>query len=258
MATKQILLIHGWGMNKSVWHQVKEFFKDKLNVCCVNLSGYGNSKTRIKDYSLPALANELGPFLDNAAQTIIIGWSLGGLVAIEMAKLYPKQVSQLILVATNPKFIQSNDWQYAVEEKIFTNFANQLKQNISKTIKRFIAIQAMGSQTAREDIKTIQTLIEADGYANYDTLSKGLELLLSTDQRKTLLALTLPILMIVGNRDNLVKTEGLENLCKFQSSKTNNLSLEIINHAGHAPFISHFNAFIVIIEKTLGLDKSTH
>jgi pimeloyl-[acyl-carrier protein] methyl ester esterase len=255
MSSKQILLIPGWGMNKAIWHQVEKAFKNKLIVNSVNLPSYGQSENSLKEYSLTSLANKLAHYLDNADQTILLGWSLGGLVAIEMAKLYPKKISQLILVATNPKFIQSTDWQYAVEEKIFLNFADQLKRNIGKTIKRFIAIQAMGTPTAKEDIKIIQKLIETNDYADYDTLSKGLDILLSADQRQTLLSLTLPTLMIMGNRDNLVKVQGLKNLCKFQSNKSNHLSLEIIENAGHAPFISHFKVFVAMIEKTLNPDK---
>lgn len=241
-------------MNKSIWYQLEQSLQKDISLVCINLPGYGQSKSIPYDYSLATLARVILPYLGNAEDNIILGWSLGGLVALEVARLYPKQVSRLILVACNPKFIQSNDWPYAVEEQVFVSFAEMLKQDIKKTIKRFIAIQAMGSTTVKKDIKIIQQLIEDRGYADYETLSKGLALLLSSDQRKTLGSLELPILMIAGNRDSLVNIEGLKSLCKQQTTCLTKLSLEIISGAGHAPFISHLQLFTDILRKNLGLN----
>ena len=248
LPAKQLLLIHGWGMNKAIWSQLEKSLIDEINIISVDLPGYEQSNKIPQPYSLHNLAKELAIYLDKAEQTIVLGWSLGGLVAIELAKLYPQKISQLILVASNPKFVQSADWKYAVEEQVFINFAIELKKNIKKTIKRFIAIQAMGSKTAKEDIKTIAELIEQHGYANYDTLNKGLNILLSADQRSTLLSLTMPVLMIAGNRDRLMKLDGVSSLC----SEHKHLSLEIISGAGHAPFISHFDIFLSLIKNNLG------
>jgi len=178
---------------------------------------------------------------------------MGGLVAIELAKSFPQKISQLILVASNPKFVQSQDWPFAVEEKVFINFANDLKQNIKKTIRRFIAIQAMGSNTAKIDLKKIVGLIEQQKPAEYDTLNKGLDILLSSDLRDDLLSLSLPILMICGDKDSLVNIEGLQYITEQQTKHNqNNISLEIVSGAGHAPFISHSDIFESLIKENLG------
>jgi pimeloyl-[acyl-carrier protein] methyl ester esterase len=248
LPARQLLLIHGWGMNKAVWNQLEQYLKDDINVLSVDLPGYGKADNLPQPYSLNNLAKELSSYLDKAEQTIVLGWSLGGLVAIELAKLFPHKISQLILVASNPKFVQTADWKYAVAEQVFVNFANELKKDIKKTIKRFIAIQSMGSKTAKEDIKMIAGLIEQHGYANYDTLNKGLDILLSADQRNTLLSLTLPVLMIAGNRDQLVNIAALDFLCKHSEY----ISLETITGAGHAPFISHFEIFLSLIKNNIG------
>ncbi len=204
-----------------------------------------------KSYSVENISKQLSHYLDRADDTIVLGWSLGGLIAIELAKQYPDKVSQLILVASSPKFVQASNWPYAVEKKVFINFAQQLKQDIKKTIKHFVAIAAMGGKTSKEDIKTILKLIDKRGYAEYEVLNKGLTILLESDQRSTLLSLTTPTMMIVGNRDSLINIKALNYLLEY----SNNLSLAVISGAGHAPFISHLEQFIKILKPSL---EKTH
>jgi pimeloyl-[acyl-carrier protein] methyl ester esterase len=253
---KQLILIHGWGINKAIWSQLQQVLQDDINIIAIDLPGYGKNDHLPIPYTVKSLATTIAPYIDKAEQSIILGWSMGGLVAIELAKLYPQKISQLILVASNPKFVQAADWSFAVEKQVFINFANELKKDIKKTIRRFIAIQAMGSPTAKEDIKTIFSLIEQQPYANYDSLNKGLDILLSADQRNSLLSLTMPVLMIAGDKDSLVKVDALQYLCEQQlNPQNNNLSLQVIEGAGHAPFISHFDVFELLIRKYLGINS---
>jgi len=253
---RQLILIHGWGINKAVWHQLEQNLLDDIKIVAIDLPGYGQEDHIPSPYNVNNLAQVIAPHVQQAEQSIVLGWSMGGLVAIELAKLYPQKISQLILVASNPKFVQAADWKFAVEKQVFINFANELKKDIKKTIRRFIAIQAMGSPTAKEDIKTIYGLIAQHQPADYDSLNKGLDILLSSDQRDSLLSLTLPVLMIAGDKDSLVKLDALQYLCEQNIQQhQNNLSLQVIEGAGHAPFISHFNLFESLIRKNLGLNS---
>jgi len=250
----QLLLLHGWGMNKAIWYQLIQDLQTDISIVAVDLPGYGAENYIPETYTAQSLATAIAPYLENAHQTIVLGWSMGGLVAIELAKTYPEKISQLILVASNPKFVQSSDWPFAVEEQVFINFANDLKKDIKKTIRRFIAIQAMGSKTAKEDIKQICALIEQQPATDYDSLNKGLEILLSSDLRNDLLNLTLPVLIIAGNKDRLVSVKALEFLSEQKlKQQQDNISLEIISGAGHAPFISHQEIFMSLIRNNLGL-----
>ena len=67
----------------------------------VDLPGFG--LTMYKSYNLEFLLNELHAILP--AKLSILGWSLGGTIAIAYAKRYQNDVNKLILVATNPLFI---------------------------------------------------------------------------------------------------------------------------------------------------------
>jgi pimeloyl-[acyl-carrier protein] methyl ester esterase len=68
---------------------------------------------------------------------ILLGWSLGGLLAINIANKI--KVSALILVAATPKFVQTNDWVYGIDAYNFHQFSDALSLNLSKGFKRFIS-----------------------------------------------------------------------------------------------------------------------
>jgi len=141
--------------------------------------------------------------------------------------------------------VQSEDWLYAVKYDIFSQFLSQLQQDNHATIKRFIAIQVIGSPTANADRKKINHALQAVPYADQQTLEQGLELLLTLDLREQLTTLSLPILFMCGDRDTLVPIKAIESLVH----KQHNASMHIIKGAGHAPFISHVDEFVQVIKE---------
>lgn len=253
-ADEQILFIHGWGMNSSVWAETAEFlaqiYPHKL-IRSVDLPGYGHSA----DYSLnelggeytsQTLAQSLEPLLEGK-QSIIIAWSMGGMVAIDLLARRRHSISQLVLVSSTPRFVQTDDWQYAVQAKVFENFSQSLKQDHHAVLKRFLALQALGSRTARADIKTLQKQLFLRGEPDADALAYGLEILLTEDKRAQLENINdIPITLISGNRDTLIVHQGQEQLAKQE-----NISLVSIPSAGHAPFISHPEEFKQILQNVI-------
>jgi pimeloyl-[acyl-carrier protein] methyl ester esterase len=209
-------------------------------------------------YTSEMLAQTLLPFLNNK-QTTIIAWSLGGLVALEMLahaiQLKKITISQLLLVSSTPRFVQSEDWRYAVPAKIFEQFGTQLSDDHQAALRRFLAIQAIGSRTAKEDIKTLQEQLIQRGEPDSRALKWGLTILLQDDKRQLLQHivsqikqqnLLISIALIVGKRDTLAIYQGQQAI-----AKENNLSLYSMDHAGHAPFISHSEEFKQILQKIL-------
>ncbi len=251
-ANEQILLIHGWAMNSGVWTDIAmalaQDYPLKL-ICAVDLPGYGHSaECSPAQYSSVALAKMIEP-LCSGKRTTLIGWSMGGLIAIDLLSRKKSLFDQLILVSSSPCFIKKDDWHTAVEANVFTNFAQSLSQDHQVTIKRFLAIQAMGSRTAREDIKTIQKQLLLRGDADIKALQSGLQLLLNEDKRSQLKSIdTIPITLIGGNRDTLIPMQGLEQLAEQE-----NITLFSILGAGHSSFISHLEEFKQILKKVIYL-----
>ncbi len=250
----QILFIHGWGMNSGVWIDIAQYLEQlypQRLIRAVDLPGYGQSSISAVDeldgdYNSQTLARSLEPLLE-AKQTIIIAWSMGGLVAIELLGLKSPKIEKLILVSSTPCFVQTEDWPYAVEAQIFADFRQSLIIDHQATLKRFLAIQALGSRTAREDIKILQTHLLQRGESEPRALEQGLQILIKEDKRQQLQEITdVPIILIAGKHDTLAKYQGQKAI-----ARQDNISLYAIPFAGHAPFISHPEEFKQILQKVI-------
>ncbi len=251
---RQILFLHGWGMNSGVWTPVAKYLQEQLtgyHIIAVDLPGYGQSRSCDQQalgghYNSVSLAQCLA-FLLKDKETIIIGWSMGGLVALEMVCQFPQRVSGLVLVSSSPRFVQGDNWPDAVKASVFEKFYQYLEQDHRATLKRFLAIQAMGSDTARKDIKTLQQQLEQRGELDPSALKDGLNMLLNEDKRALLSEITdIPIDLICGERDTLVNIKAQQQLAQQP-----NIKLHPVVGAGHTPFISHQDQFMTLLRGIL-------
>lgn len=238
-ANAPIVLLHGWGMNKQVWNGVLERMPEdvRARIQVLDLPGYGTNKTVPNPYSIDALSEWLGTEISGPSH--ILGWSLGGLVAIKFAEQNPEKVMSLGLIASTPKFQQDDDWP-GIRPEVLTAFSEQLLKNHQQTIQRFLAIQAMGSETAKQDIKLLKEWILSAEQPDSSALSGGLELLKTVDLRASLNTLSRPVFGIFGRLDSLVPVATVNELKK----QLPNADLTICDHVSHAPFISNPEQFV--------------
>jgi len=228
---KALILLHGWGMNSLVWQPLLTQLETQYSLYLVDLPGYGHSP-------LPQ-GDSLNKFCDWAAEHLPeqahwLGWSMGGLYMLAFAQRYPNHPASLCLLASNPKFVQATDWA-GVEIALFEQFAQMLSRNIDATIERFLAIQAMGAPQAKAQIKHLRQLLRAAPQAEPAALQHGLQLLEACDFRSLLVDLTLPLSVVLGERDKLVPVTVAEQLLVLRPDA----EYLLVPSAGHAPFITH-------------------
>ena len=239
----EMVLLHGWGMNQGVWQVIMPeltFFHDGA-VRCLDLPGFGNAQSIPTPYTLHAAAEQLSSELNEGS--ILVGWSLGGLFALYIAAHWPDKVAKDVLVASTPFFAQHDDWP-GIKPDVLNAFKDQLVSHREKTIERFLAIQAMGSESARDDIKQLKLLLNEYPAPKEQALSAGLDILQHDDLRAMFAQLTVPIVGIFGRLDALVPYRALKKMQALQP----NFDYEVIDKASHAPFISHKEAFITALK----------
>jgi pimeloyl-ACP methyl ester carboxylesterase len=96
-----LLLIHGLSASHDIWEHVIDEFAARFRVIAPDLPGHGESAKPDAPYTIDfyagivrSLARELG--VDEA---IVVGSSLGGKIALELACWYPRFVRALVLAA---------------------------------------------------------------------------------------------------------------------------------------------------------------
>ena len=226
-----LVLLHGWGLNAEVWRCVSEELASHFTLHLVDLPGYGRSS----GYGAMTLAEMANEVLDAAPQNAIwLGWSLGGLVASQIALTHPERVQALVTVASSPCFSAHDAWP-GIKPEVLAGFQQQLSADFQRTVERFLALQTMGTETARQDARTLKQTVLSLPMPDVAVLNGGLEILRTVDLREQLASLALPHLRIYGYLDGLVPRKVVPLLDTLWPESE---SL-VVAKAAHAPFISH-------------------
>src|SRR5476649_1422698 len=230
-----LVLLHGWGLNAEVWSCIEARLAPHFRLHLVDLPGYGRSQ------GFGALP------LEHMAQAVMemapprawwLGWSLGGLVASQAALDRPERVAGLITVASSPRFSAQADWP-GIKPEVLVGFEQQLRHDFQRTVERFLALQTLGTETAREDARLLKRVVLSQPLPAVAVLTGGLDILRDADLRARLDGLALPLLRLYGNLDGLVprKVAGLLDQ-RWPGSPS-----VVFPKAAHAPFISHPDLF---------------
>jgi pimeloyl-[acyl-carrier protein] methyl ester esterase len=232
-----VVLLHGWGMHSGVWTDVAKALSDEYRVTLMDLPGHGDSPPGSGGADLPSLCDEVAGNAPPAA--IWVGWSLGGLLVQWIAARMPDRVTRLALIASSPRFVRGPDWPCAMEPGVLGAFAESLDRDPDGTLKRFLALQVHGSARAREQLRQLQALVVGRRLPDLAALRDGLALLAGEDLRGMLADIVCPTVLLMGQRDNLVPAHA----GRLMRELLPNARLQVFPDAGHAPFLSHPEAF---------------
>lgn len=227
-----LVLLHGWGLNHAVWLQLLPQLTMHFSVLTPDLPGFGLAEVMPEPYSLKSVAAIVAEQIPSGS--LVLGWSLGGMVATQIALDYPEKVRALALVASSPCFVANDDWP-GMAPLVLRQFAAALAKDVALTIERFLAIQALGSDTARHEIKLLKQALLSLPLPQPAALAGGLTMLAEQDLRPRLSELCMPVAGCFGRLDSLVPVAMLAELQTLLPQA----SFTILAKASHAPFISH-------------------
>ncbi len=226
-----LLLLHGWGLHGGIWDGLVPLLEPYFRITRVDLPGHGNSAwsgEHTLDRMVGAILNVAPP------QAAWAGWSLGGLIALRAALLAPQRVQALAMIASTPCFMRRPGWQSAMLPALLDTFAGELEQDYVRTLNRFLSLQVRGSAQAMEVLKDLRGKMLARAQPQLPGLRAGLEILRETDLRTVVSGLSVPALLLAGERDTLVPLQSM----KDASLLIPGASCQVIEAAGHAPFIA--------------------
>ena len=232
-----LVLLHGWAMHGGVFAPLVQRLRDRRTLYIVDLPGHGLSRDAGVPLSLDACVDAIAAQVPRAPWC---GWSLGGLVALRAAATRPLQVPMLAMLCASPRFVRgagtpARDWKYGVSAEIFQEFARGLREDYRGTLERFVALEAFGSEHAKDEIRALRAELFARGEPAAAVLADGLRLLETGDLRDALPNLSVPSLWLAGRRDRLVDPRAMRDA----ATMTRLGEFHLVEHAGHAPFLTH-------------------
>ncbi|MFP5506505.1 MAG: pimeloyl-ACP methyl ester esterase BioH [Gammaproteobacteria bacterium] len=238
-AGPDLVMLHGWGLHAGIWEPVIEALSGCFRLHLYDLPGHGRSAPA-EGFGLEVLRAALLRSVPERAHWL--GWSLGGLAALDFAAHHPDRVSRLALVACNAQFVATADWPQAMTPEVLEDFALALETDHAATLKRFLGLVARGAPGSGV-LRALRSAMQAAPPPTAGALCSGLEILRATDLRAQARALPMPVLWLAGARDTLVPVAALRVLAGANPQQR----LFEIAQAGHAPFISHPDAFIAAV-----------
>ena len=234
---QDIVLIHGWGLHAIVFDDIVPALLERFRVTVVDLPGMGQSPLPNADYTLGFLAEQVLAIMP--ARAHLLGWSLGGLVALAMADKAPERVQSVVTVATSPRFTAGEDWQAAMKPEILAKFAELFDEDQEGTLVRFLALNCKGSAAMREDTARLKEILYFCGLPAPKALRGGLDILRDTDLRQALPTLSMPVLMVFGEHDHIVPAAAMPAV----EPLIQNGRPALIEQVAHVPFLSAPDTF---------------
>jgi len=239
---KPVVLVHGWAMHTGIWREFAKQLAQSHRVICIDLPGHGRSEL-IDPFALERIGDELVKAVPER-NCCWLGWSLGATVALDIAARYPERVSALVLLAGNPLYTQTAQWP-GMKAGLLDDFAGHLDENCQATLLRFLSLQVSGLDNHKAFLKTVKKNVFECDAPDADTLHGGLAILKHADLRPVLSGLNIPVSVILGGLDALVPVDVGQKMQRLLPG----LELNIIDRAGHVPFLSHSRETEAIISR---------
>lgn len=238
---RPVIFIHGWNMAASVWDmQLDSFSKAGLEAIAVDLRGHGDSAD-MAPFNVAQSAKDIKTLVDNRhyERPIIVGWSMGAMVAIEYALSYPDELAGICLVGGTPRFIRTEDFPHGLPPKDLKGMKLKLRRDFERCIAEFRAAISSGL-TPEEKILVADTPLPRACAAK-----EGLDELASVDLRHRLGQINIPVLLIHGTQDRVCPPGA----SAYMEGEIKGSQVVLIEGAGHLPFLSHREVFNEVVEK---------
>lgn len=192
MNKSSINLLPGWALSSANLQPLQLALQSQLPTFSVH------------SHELPAMQmSNLETDLEHLAASLepgwLVGWSLGGMLAVQLLRRYPERFCGVVTIASNACFAARNDWPEAMPADTFKAFFSDAREKPEKILKRFALLVCQGSATARELTKHLQ-------WSDADPLQRlnHLALLGVLDNRIHLSRTTQPVLHCLAGQDALV------------------------------------------------------
>lgn len=211
-----IVLLPGWGLGVAPLQPLA--------------SALRNAGVRVVTLPLPNLHQSLAQVLDDVAKTIpaqswLVGWSLGGMLAAELAKRVDVHCAGLVTLGANMRFVANQDWPNAMPVETYDQFREGCALNPQATLKRFSLLCSQGAEDARALSRTLSAAADPS-----ESLLAGLDVLAALDMRDALAAFEGPRLHVFAERDALVPASAAAAFARISPVGTTVLMAE----ASHA------------------------
>lgn len=233
---KPLVLLHGWAMSAAVFCEIVELLSADFRLLVPDLPGHGKSSPAAQN-DLAGISSILVRWLAAVAQAPLglLGWSLGGMLSLEIARQLVLPVDRLVLISTTPRFTLGDDWDLGLPPAQVRALARNLERRFEATLADFFTLAFAGEEIDSERLLTIRRFAVKRSPLPDPAAACGLlDVLAVQDQRAGLAAIQQPVLVLHGDQDRITPVAAGHYLAQALPQGNFNGFAGI----GHGPFLS--------------------
>lgn len=232
-SNKYLIMLHGIGSNKSSFDTLADALPESWNLIAWDAPGYGSSANLSEptpdagDYAkkLHSLLSEL-----NLPQTILLGHSLGTLIAARFARKYPQTIDGLILLASAQGHGQTKGYLSDAAQARLDDLDRLGSNEFARTRAERLMYDPEKQPEVRQAIVNAMAKVKRQGYG------QAVHMLAQGDLKADAGQLQIPSLVIVGDKDIITPPVQSQNAHQALSDCSTNLPhiFHQVPAAGHA------------------------
>ncbi|MEZ5409646.1 MAG: alpha/beta fold hydrolase [Acidimicrobiales bacterium] len=226
---QSVLFLHGLGATAEGWRAQLDGLSPMMRCVAWTMPGYLRSRPVRGELTIAALADAAAELLEGLElpRVAVVGHSMGGFVAQELALRHPDRVDRLVLVSTAPAF-GGADGPEGLPAAEF--LAARMEPVNEGRRMQYIARQVVPTMVAPNCPLTVQeAAMKLMGALSPASYRAALEAVVRFDARSRLPELSLPTLCVTGRADTATPPADAERLAGLIPDAR----LELIDGAGH-------------------------
>lgn len=236
IGTPFVLFLHGIGANRHQWRPQLDALADQFRVAAVDMRGYGDSDDDAGPLDFASFATDVIRVLDHlgVARAHLVGLSMGGRVARDVALRSPERIQSLVLANTTPGFDALSP---EAQEKFVTDRTSAMRSGQTPAeIAPHAALRVLhpnASPAARAATIAMMSALRPASYMK--TVAASVE----QDRAAPVERITVPTLVITSDRDTVYPSA----LSAQLAARIAGAQLIEISNAGHLTNLEQPAAF---------------
>jgi pimeloyl-ACP methyl ester carboxylesterase len=232
-----LVLLHGLAGNARTWEDQIDAFSPRYRVTAWDAPGYGESDT--VEPTVDSYARTLAAFLDalGLSSVILLGHSMGGVVAGRFAALYPRRLRALVLSCT--LLGRAQPAGAPLGESYRARLADHEQLTPDAYGRR--RAESMAAPGCAAEILDRLSAIAAE--TRRDGLEAAMRVIAEADNAASLGSLDLPVLVLSGQQDRTVSAEVTAGLLAALDAGKSRVEHVALAGVGHAPYLENAPAY---------------
>lgn len=240
-AASTVVLVHGYLGGSAQWAGLQAALAARFRTVAPDLPGFGRASGAAAPASIERFAEHVIAELTAGGidRFALVGHSMGGMIAQEIARAIPERVERLVLYATGALGRMPERF-----EPLEVSLDRLEREGVARTARRIAATWLAHGEAD----PAFQTLGAIGAQANAEAARVGLHAMARWDGRAALPHLAMPSLIVWGDRDRSYRWAQIEQLWTSLPAA----SLAVIPGAAHAAHVEKPELFRLILEDFLG------